>query len=32
MLRGTRRVQALLAVRKRPEFLFQAQVLFAGFR
>jgi hypothetical protein len=32
MLRGTRPVQAFLALRKRPEFLFPAQVLFAGFR
>jgi hypothetical protein len=32
MLRGTRRLQAFLTVRKRPEFSFQAQVLFAGIR
>jgi hypothetical protein len=32
MLRGTRPVQVFLTVRKRPEFFFQAEVLFAGLR
>jgi hypothetical protein len=32
LLRGTRPVQVFLTVRKRPEFFFQAQVLFAGLR
>ena len=31
MLRGTRPVQAFLAARKRPELLFKAEMLFAGF-
>ncbi|HXL48758.1 MAG TPA: hypothetical protein VN975_08210 [Xanthobacteraceae bacterium] len=31
MLRDMRLVQALLALRKRPQFLFKAQVLFPGF-
>ena len=31
MLRHRRRVQPLLALGKRPELLFQGQVLFAGF-
>jgi len=31
MLRHGRRVQSFLALGKRPELLFQGQVLFAGF-
>ncbi len=31
MLRHRRRVQSFLAIGKRPELLFQGQVLFAGF-
>jgi len=31
MLRHRRRVQSFLALGKRPELLFQGQVLFAGF-
>jgi len=32
MLRGARSLQGLLTFRKRSEFLFLAQVLFAGLR
>ena len=32
MVRGARSLQDFLTFRKRPEFLFLAQVLFAGLR